>query len=120
MANNTNWDEKRTKPRIAWSFVAKYRPSQDESRQEWEVSCIQDISQGGCSFTSRFPFDIEGRLDIEIQFPALEGPMRFVGVVKRCDKRASLYFIGVEFIEMDEVKKNIFFQTLDFFLKKKR
>jgi len=92
------------------------------SLSDLQVSTIQNISRGGCSFFSNASYNLEERLHIEIKFPSLREPMKFLGIVKRCEfnkeHKISPYYIGVQFTEMDEAKKNIFFQTLDFFLGK--
>ncbi len=120
--DNPNWNEKRLHPRISWNFVVKYRPQQSKDSANWEVAVIQNISKGGCYFFSRIPHKTGEILDIEIQFPNLLAPMKFLAEVNRCahssDPSLPKYGIGVYFTEMDESKRIIFEQTLEFFLKK--
>ncbi len=122
MSENAPWNEKRTTPRISWNFIVKFRSEKLESLSELQVSTIQNISEGGCSFFSATQYHLEERLHLEIQFPAIREPMKFLGIVKRCEhvegKKISPYFIGIQFTEMDETKKSSFIQTLSFFLNK--
>ena len=116
-----NFQERRLWPRISWNFIIKFR-QQKKPEANWEVSLIQNISKGGCYCFGRIPLELGEILDIEIQFPTLEDPMKFVGEVKRCersrDKNLAIHGIGIQFTEMDEGKRDTFYQTLDFFLKK--
>lgn len=120
---NPDWSEKRGHPRVSWNFVVKYKPRQDEDASHWEVAVIQNISKGGCYFFSGTSHEIGEILDIEIQFPNLLTPMKFSAQVNRCvhssDPNLPRYGIGVFFTEMDESKRAIFEQTLEFFLKRR-
>ncbi|MDD5730255.1 MAG: PilZ domain-containing protein [Candidatus Omnitrophica bacterium] len=115
-------DEKRIAPRISWNFVVKYRLRRDEFPGPWEVSVIQNISKCGCCFFGSVQFELGAVLDVEIKLPSMKEPMTFVGEVKRCDsnkdRNMNSFRIGVKFLEMDETKKDNFFSTVDFFLKK--
>lgn len=122
--DNTNWSEKRTYPRVSWNFVMKCRSYENRDFANWEVVIVQNISKTGCYFFSQTAYKAGEILDIEIQFPNLAVPMEFTGEVKRCVENSGRnlpkYGIGIYFTGVDEDKKNIFDQTLDFFLKKKR
>ena len=113
--------ERRKHPRISWNFVTKFRPKGQEDAH-WEVPILENISEGGCFFYSSSPHAVGDMLEIEIQFPMLQEPMKFIGEVKRykTDVHASQtrYGIGVQFLEMDEEKKKKFVETINFFLKK--
>ena len=122
MSENASWNEKRTTPRISWNFIVKFRSEKPEGLSQLQVSTIQNISEGGCSFFSAVQYQLEEKLHLEIQFPSIREPMKFQGIVKRCEylagKKISPYFIGIQFTGMDETKKNGFIQTLSFFLNK--
>jgi len=122
MERSPDGREKRVSPRISWRFIIKFKPHTIEDLPVWETATIQNISTGGCSFFSSRSYKVGDILDIEIQFPLLREPMKFLGQVKRSegekDKKLSLYNIGVQFIEMDADKIGAFKQTVEFFLKK--
>lgn len=119
---NFDGAEKRQKPRVMRGFVVKFRTQSTEGFSNWQVSTLQNISLGGCCFYSSAPYKIGEALEVLIQLPNLKDPMRFSGVIRRCEigkgPQASQHLIGVEFTEMDGTKKTIFIQTLEFFLKK--
>jgi hypothetical protein len=114
--------ERREFPRIIWHFVLRAKPHAQQEAGRWEVSAVQNISRGGCSFFSNFPYQPGDQLDIGIQFPSCPDLIRFVGEVRHCHPRvagiASTYYLGVKFVEIDEAKRELFYQSLDFFLKK--
>jgi hypothetical protein len=121
--------ERREFPRIIWHFVLRAKPyAQGEAgppaagTANWEISAVQNISRGGCSFFSNFPYKPGDLLDIGIQFPSCPDLIRFLGEVRHCHPRvsgiSSTYYLGVKFMEIDEAKKGLFYQSLDFFLKK--
>lgn len=122
MYEETNWINKRIHPRIAWSFMVKFKAHKSESPDSWEVSTIKNISLGGCYFYSSVSYEIGEFLDIEVRFPAIIEPMKFIGEVKRCerseDPKVNKYGIGIQFQGMDEEKKNSFIKTIGFFLQK--
>lgn len=122
METDNNWINKRMHPRIAWSFMVKFRPHKGDGLQGWEVSVINNISLGGCRFYSNIPFNTGEALEIELTLPLLTEPMKFIGEVKRCipseDAKVKIYDIGVQFLDMDQDKKDKFIETVTFFLKK--
>jgi c-di-GMP-binding flagellar brake protein YcgR len=122
MEADNNWVNKRMHPRIAWSFMVRFRLQKDDGLQGWEVSVINNISLGGCRFSSNIPFNAGEALEIEVTLPLLTEPMKFIGEVKRCiprdDAKVKIYDIGVQFLDMDQNKKDKFIETVTFFLKK--
>ncbi|MFH0828242.1 MAG: PilZ domain-containing protein, partial [Candidatus Omnitrophota bacterium] len=101
MYEKTYWNNKRVHPRIAWSFIVRFKACKSESRYSWEVATIKDISLGGCYFYSNFPYEKGELLDLEVRFPAIIEPMKFIGEVKRCerseDPKVNKYGIGIQF-----------------------
>lgn len=122
MENDNNWVNKRLHPRIAWSFMVRFRRQKSEEQQGWVVSVINNISLGGCRFNSSIPFNPGEVLEIEVTLPLLTSPMKFIAEVKRCipsdDVKVKIYDIGVQFMDMDQDKKDKFVETVTFFLKK--
>jgi len=122
MEEDIRWANKRAHPRISWNFIVRFRLHNNERPQGWEVSVIRNISLGGCYFYSNIRYEIGQILDIEVQFPSLLEPMKFVGEVKRyeenLDASVHIYGVAIQFQGMDEKKKNTFIETVNFFLKK--
>ena len=118
-----DWTSKRAHVRITWKFIIRFRKRSEQQPRlpNWEISNIQDISKGGCYFLSSSLYATGDILDLEIQFPFLGKPMHFTGEVRRCEikdtKDVAKYGVGVQFMEMDEAKKNYFIEALDKFLK---
>lgn len=114
--------ERRRYPRISWNFFVRFRRKGiPDSR--WEMSHINNISEGGCFFISSEPYLVGWILEIDIQFPQLiKGYMRFSGDVKRCEldknSKSPRYGIAVCFLEIDEEKRRAFLETINFFLRK--
>lgn len=122
MDEERKWASKRLHPRISWSFSVRFKPHESKNRGVWGVSLVKNISVGGCYFYSNIPYKIGQILDLEIKFPVLMEPMGFVGEVRRCEyneeEKTGIYGLGVQFIEMDESKKDNFIKTVEFFLRK--
>ena len=119
MAANDAWQNKRKHPRISWGFMIKFK--QDGSDSGWEgVSTVRDISEGGCSFNTSCEYRVDQVLELEIKFPSLRDPMPLRGEVKRSTRGTgpNLFFVGVQFLKMDEPKRNELTGILDFFIKK--
>lgn len=121
MHNHSYPQERRLWPRISWNFIIKFK-RQVGKDSEWEVSAIKNISKGGCFCFSQIVFQEGEVLDIEIQFPTLKEPIKFQGEVKRCapvkDSSLMVFALALRFTQIDIEAKNIFNQTMDFFLKK--
>ena len=120
---NIKWARKRIHPRIAWSFMVRFRPHSDKAeRGGWYIAVIKNISVGGCYFYSNIPYEPGQILDLEVQLPRLLEPMKFMGEVRRCECRdeeqVNIYGIAIQFTDMDQAKKDIFIKTITFFLKK--
>jgi hypothetical protein len=111
----------RDSPRISRRFTARVKPK-DSSDAKWQVPILKNISESGCFFIGGVVHEIGEILEIEIQFPTLSEPMRFLGEVVRSETDDKLqppvHRIGVHFKEMDESKRHKFAETIDFFLKK--
>ena len=117
------WARKRIHPRIAWSFMVRFRPhSEVPVRGGWYIAVIKNISVGGCYFYSSVPYESGQILDLEVQLPRLVDTMKFLGEVKRCERneeeKVNIYGVAVQFTDMDQAKKEIFIKTITFFLKK--
>ena len=108
----------RRHPRISWAFIVKFRRWAKES--SWQSSTIKNISVGGCYFGSMNDFSSGEILEIQVKLPAIKEPLLFKGQVKRCDRQegGNIYFVAVEFLEMDESKKEEFTRVMTFFIKK--
>ncbi|RKY32985.1 MAG: hypothetical protein DRP74_01455 [Candidatus Omnitrophota bacterium] len=112
----------RKKPRIERHFMIRYQPQENPTVHNQGVSTIQNISETGCFFYSACHYKIGEKLDVEIRFPLIAEPAKFVAEVKRCieeDPKIPKYAIGILFIDVDQEKKDAFIKTLDFFLKKR-
>jgi len=120
--DSIKWARKRIHPRIAWSFMVRFRPHEETGRGGWAVSVIKNISIGGCYFYSNVAYESGQILDIEVQLPRLIDTMKFTGEVRRCEhseeEKTNIYGVAVQFRDMDEQKKDIFVKTITFFLKK--
>jgi len=106
-------------PRISWGFVIRFRL---RGGDVWEVGTIKNISEGGCYFGTGKEMKVGLPLEIQVQFPAIKEPMRFVGEVTRCESgdAQNLFFVGIKFLEMDQQKKDEFLHVITFFLKKQK
>jgi len=116
MDNLPDGIEKRAHPRIDKRFVIRFR-SHNNKDSKWAVSILNNISQSGCYFYSNILCEVGQLLDIEIQIPALDDYMHFVGEVKRVESQEVVqitkYGVGVYFQEMEEEKKKKFLEMVD-------
>ena len=121
--NQSDPSERRQFPRVRWNFVMRFRVKEFENIN-WEISNIEDVSEGGCLFFSPLPFQKAQMLDIQINLPRLQGFMFFNGEVIRVNAQKTgqfeKYAIAVRFTFMEEEHKQKFKETLDFFLKKQK
>jgi c-di-GMP-binding flagellar brake protein YcgR len=115
------WLSRRQHPRIAKRFVVKFRPKGAQDAQ-WEISTLNNVSEGGCSFFSDVAYALGQNLELGIQFPIFKEYMNFLGAVRRCDPDKNRvpvrYLMGVQFTEIEEAKKKEFIDNLNFFVKK--
>jgi len=112
--------ELRRHARISWGFLVRHKP-QGEQEARTELSTIRDISIGGCYFASQRPYPLGQILDLSVKLPGLKDPLVFQGEVKRSSpggETPGMWFIGVEFVNIDGAKKDEFTQVISFFLKK--
>jgi hypothetical protein len=121
MGKESKGANQRRFPRVGWSFMVRFRPK-GVPDAKWEMTTINDISEGGCFFYSGSSYGIGDVLEVEVQLPALQGYMRFNAEVKRCQGDTSRhlprYGLAVEFFGMDEARKKQFIETITFFLKR--
>lgn len=121
--DNYQGPERRQHPRIYRSFMIRFKPKGQED-SDWQVSTTNNISRGGCYFNSDNKYNAGELLDIDIRFPVLRDFMRFTGEVNRCEFRDSKNFsicgLAVQFLQIEEDRKKVFQDTLDFFLKKQQ
>ncbi len=123
MGEDSQNSDKRINPRIARNFVIRYRLSRTEQAANWSTSVIKNISQGGCCFPTGVPFVIGQVLELEVQLPALNAPIKFSGEVKRCQYTEAVhgitaYMVALRFQEIDPGQKKILIDTVDFFVRK--
>ena len=113
------WRQKRRHPRIAWGFLVRHKPHGPAG--DWtDLSTVKNISAGGCYFGSQKAYRPGEILDLEVKLPGVKDLLRFEGDVKRCDAGAGpgMWFVAVEFINMDYARKDEFTRVISFFLKK--
>lgn len=112
---------KRIAPRINRSFITRFRAHTPDAAESWQTATLQNISATGCLFSCQQYYAPDALLDILIEFPGIDGPIAFIATVKRCQGKTLLntvvYSIGVEFREIDQVKKDMFLQRLSFLVK---
>ena len=106
--------ERRAYPRVKWRFVVKFRGISSED-QNWEFSTLNNISLGGCSFSSSRVFKTGEVLELQIKFPVSRDFLAFRGEVKRCEeiKGECGYRIAVSFLEVEEEKKELLSMTVE-------
>jgi len=116
-----HFKEKRSHPRIPRRFIMRARAQQDET-QRWDMPILENISLAGCYFISGVRYELEQLLDIEVQLPVLPEPMRCAGKVVRIEPKGeakdSPCGIAVQFMEVEEDKKQKFQEVVDFTLKR--
>jgi len=128
-----DWAQDKLNPRVTRNFILRFRPHQTDenfisddgerkSLANWEATVNKALNKEGCYFFSDSAYRIGDKLDIEIIFPSLQSPMKFLGEIKHCSEASyqssPVFAIGVYFLEYEENKKSAFEQTIDFFLKK--
>jgi len=103
--------------------MAKIRPKGIEG-SKWQIPILKNISKGGCCFIGGNAYKAGQFLEMEIQFPTLEDPMRFVVMVVRNEvlekSNPPLNKTGVKFVKMDDMKIDRFSEAIEFFLKKEK
>ena len=111
--------ELRRHPRISWNFLVRHHPH-DEGGDWAELSTVRNISIGGCYFGSSRTYPVGQVLDLQVKLPGVKDPLVFQGRVRRCDagEGASVWFIAVEFMNMDTPQRDEFTRVISFFLKK--
>jgi len=80
-----------------------------------EASVTKDISAGGVAFVSSRDIGIASLIDLEINFPAVDHPVRATARVVRVEplKKGNGYRIGAQFVKIDENDKH----SIDDFIK---
>jgi len=120
-ANDTNWEEKRSHPRIPRRFIMRARAQTDETKR-WDMPILENISLAGCYFISSVRYEPDQMVDIEVQLPVSPEPMRCVGKVLRIEPKGEVpdspCGIAVQFLEVEEDKKQKFQEVVDFTLKR--
>ena len=121
--NQSNPADRRQFPRVRWNFVMRFRIKEYENIN-WEISSVEDVSEGGCLFFSPLPFQKGQMLDIQIHLPRLQGFMFFNGEVVRVNSQKTgqfeKYAVAVKFTFIEEEHRKKFLETIDFFLKKQK
>ncbi|MFA6217589.1 MAG: PilZ domain-containing protein [Candidatus Omnitrophota bacterium] len=117
--------DKRVNPRITRNFVIRFRQSRTEHAANWETSVIKNISQGGCCFATSVSYLIGQVLELEVQLPSMNVPIKFLGEVRRCQymevvRDITAYMVAVRFQEIDPAQKKILVDTVDFFVQKQK
>ena len=114
MKEDLNYQDRRAHPRIAWHSVGKMRPY--KSSLEWETSRVRNIGLGGCYFLSDYPYQPGDLLEMQMQSKFLKGAVRFIGTVKRCEKKDAAgeksFGIALHFMEVIQDEKDDFVQAL--------
>lgn len=110
---------KRLHSRVSRHFMGMCRV---KGNPNWDIPSIENVSKNGCFFHCSRLYRLGQIIELEIQFPTMNGPMRFEAEVKRVAVNDNLpmqrYGTGVRFLRWEAKKKDNFVQALDFFLKK--
>lgn len=114
-------NEKRKHPREQVEFLLKYRVCGSESH--FKYAYYKNISLGGVLIIELDQKLLPGALvEIELSMPSLTSSsfanaLLILGKIvycKRCRKKPRIFDCGIEFVEMDEEKKNILEQFLKY------
>jgi len=103
--------ERRLYKRIAKPFMTKFRILKDEPSQEdsasWDMVVVKNLGAGGILFNYDKKMDMGSLLDLKINFPASEQPIKCTGKVIRIEDtpHPSVVRIAAVFTEISEEEK---------------
>lgn len=113
--------ERRIKERLAGYHLVKYRPFDQVKEEPYLLSSVINISASGALLKSFIPIVLGTVLDLKINFPMLDDPVRTLAKVVRINvvkTKPRYYEVGVQFIDIDEEKSKIMDQAISLVNKK--
>ncbi|MFC1755400.1 PilZ domain-containing protein, partial [Thermoproteota archaeon] len=105
---------RRNYPRISWRFEVRFKPK--AKKNNWIISKIKNISEGGCFVYSDTSYKKGQLLEVEIDDPIFQDTMCFVGEVQRVDPDG----VALGFRKMSEERRREFIETIFFLLKREQ
>ncbi len=109
--------ERRIKERLVGYHLVKYRFFDQSKEEPYILSSVINISASGVLFKSNGPIALDTILDLKINFPTLEEPVRTLAKVVRVRvaKVKPKYFeVGVQFIDIAEQKTTLMDEAIKF------
>lgn len=123
MLHNNDNSKLRVHKRVEKDFTVLAHPEGKMDPDDCIFSKIIDISEDGCAFSSDRELEIDSVMVISIRLPAVLDPVKFKGLVKRCEPQVGMgqtyYKIGIQFTVKDEKRQKDLMRTLDFFRMKR-
>jgi hypothetical protein len=113
------FSEKRKFKRIKRPFTAKIRlysqgGSKEAGSVKWDIVTMKNLSATGMSFNYTKELPVQTVLEFNISVPFIKEPIHCIGQVCRIDRtqvdnskplRIPVYWIAVQFKDIDETKK---------------
>jgi len=116
-----DYKEKRIKERMTGYHLVKYRLFDQVKEGAYVVSAVLNISASGLLFRTEESLAMDAILDLKINFPNLEEPIRTLAKVVRVKEvkaRPRYFEIGAKFIGIDEQKTALMDKAIQFVNKK--
>ncbi len=117
-------DNHRHEKRVGYHFVLRARPLNPATpKAAWDVSTVRNISKTGVLFYSSNKYTPGADIEIKITNPLILEEITCAGIVVRCDpveKMENIYSVAVEIRKVDEISREVFDKTIDFFIKRKQ